>query len=154
MTSSCFWHFNPIHKTQTQKVLRQLCNGFIVSKITYGLEAYGYTSTSNVSKMQTMQYKLLKLDIRTHTNTVHKMMNILKREDIHKTKVLAFVNTFVMKKMSCSIWTVLQYQKHLVLYRASWEFIGIIKPDRKRWSIIKSGRCWKVEQYRRQHEKL
>ena len=39
-----------------------------------------------------MQNKLLKLilklDIQTRTNTVHKMLNILKIEDIHKTKVL------------------------------------------------------------------
>ena len=49
-----------------------------------------------------MQNELLKLilnlDIRTRTNTVHKMLNILKIEDIHKTKVLAFVNSCVMNK--------------------------------------------------------
>ena len=48
----------------------------------------GYTSVSNVLKIQTMQNKLLqlilKLDIRTQTNTMHKMLNILKMEDIQK----------------------------------------------------------------------
>ena len=82
--------------------MRELHYGFIYSKIAYGHEVYGYTYVSNVSKVQTMQNKLLKLilklDIRTRTNTVHKMLNILKIEDIHKTKVLAIVNSCVMNK--------------------------------------------------------
>ena len=97
-----FGIFNHIKHKVTQKVVRQLYYGFIYSKIAYGLEVYGYTSVSNVSKIQTMQNKLLKLilklDIRTRTNTVLKMLNILKIEDIHKTIVLAFVNSCVMNK--------------------------------------------------------
>ena len=81
--------FKHIKHKVAQKVVRQLYYGFIYSKIAYGFEVYGYTSVSNVSKIQTMQNKLLKLklklDIRTRTNTVHKMLNMLKIEDIHKT---------------------------------------------------------------------
>ena len=80
-----FGIFNHIKHRVTQNVVRQLYYGFIYLKIAYGLEVYGYTSISNVSKIQTMQNKLLKLilklDIRTRTNTVHKMLNILKIED-------------------------------------------------------------------------
>ena len=97
-----FGIFNHIKHKVTQKVVRQLYYVFFYSKIAYGLEVYGYTSVSNVSKIQTMQNKLLKLilklDIRTRTNTVHKMLNILKIEDKHKTIVLAFVNSCVMNK--------------------------------------------------------
>ena len=129
--------FNHIKYKVTQKVVWQLYYGFIFPKITYGLNAYGYTSASNISKIQTMQNKLLKLilklDIRTRTNAVNKTLKILKIEDIHQTKVLALANSCVMKK-SCNIWTVLQYQKHSSpLYKESWLFRCIIKPERIRW---------------------
>ena len=82
-----FGIFNHIKHKVTQNVVRQLYYGFIYSKIAYGLEVYGYTSVSNVSKIQTMQNKLLKLilklDIRTRTNTVHH------------------------EQLSCNIWTLL-----------------------------------------------
>ena len=101
-----FGTFNHIKHKVIQRVVRQLYYGFIYSKIAYSLEVYGYTSVS-VSKIQTMQNKLLKLilevDIRTQTNTVHKMLNILKIEDIHKIKLLAVVNSCVIKKMSCNL---------------------------------------------------
>ena len=45
---------NTTSNTTTQKDARQLHYGFIYSKITYGLEVYGYISASNVSRLQTM----------------------------------------------------------------------------------------------------
>ena len=94
-----FWYFNHIKHILTQRVVQQLYYDFIYSKIAYGLDVYGYTFVSIVSKIQTMQNKLfkliLKLDIRTRTNTVRKMLNILKIEDIHE----AFVNFCAMKNV-------------------------------------------------------
>ena len=78
-----FGIFNHIKHKVTQRVVWLLFYGFIYSKIAYGLEVYGYTSVSKISKFQTMQDKslklILKLDFRTRTNTVHKMLNILKK---------------------------------------------------------------------------
>ena len=116
--------FNHIKHKVTQQVVRQLFYGFIYSKIAYGLEVYGYTSVSNVSNIQTMQNKLLrlilKLYIRTRTNTVHNMLNILKIEDRHKTKVLASVNSCVMNKCPAifeqyyNIKNIQYYTRHIV----------------------------------------
>ena len=137
-----FGTFNHINHKVIQRVVRQLYYGFIYSKIAYSLEVYGYTSVS-VSKIQTMQNKLSKLilevDIRTQTNTVHKMLNILKIEDIHKIKVLAFVNSCVIKK--CPAIFEQFYQKHSVQYQTSGGFRCTIKLDRIWWLIIKSGLC-------------
>ena len=108
--------------------MRQLYYGFISSKIAYGLDVYGYTSVSNVSKIQTMQNKflklILKLDFRTRTKTVHKMLIILKIEDLHKTIVLAFVNSSVMNKCPAifeQYYNIknIQYYRY---YQASWGF--------------------------------
>ena len=94
-----FWYFNHIKHILTQRAVQQLYYDFIYSKIAYGLDVYGYTSVSIVSKIQTMQNKLfkliLKLDIRIRTNTMRKMLNILKIEDIHE----AFVNFCAMKNV-------------------------------------------------------
>ena len=89
------------HKVTTSTV-RQLYHAFIYSKIKYGLEVYGNTSSKNISKLQVMQNKLLKyvmsLDIKAGTNYLHTSLNIMEVEDIHKNNVLTFVNMYLMGK--------------------------------------------------------
>ena len=79
------------HKVITN-IVRQLYHAFIYSKIKYGLEVYGNTSSRNISKLQVMQNKLLKyvmrFDIRTETNLLHTTLDIMKVEDIHENNVL------------------------------------------------------------------
>ena len=74
--------FNQIKYKVTQSFVRQLCYAFIYSAIMYGLVVYGYTSATYLSKIQTVQNKLLKLviklDIRTQANAMLKTLNILK----------------------------------------------------------------------------
>ena len=82
--------------------VRQLYYAVIYSKIKYGLEVYGNTSSRNISKLQVRQNKLLKyvmrFDIRTGTNLLHTTLDIMKVEDIHKNNGLAFVNMCLMGK--------------------------------------------------------
>ena len=83
------------HKVN-KKTARQLNFAFVFSRIKYGIEIYGNCSENNVNKIQTIQYKLLKLflqlDRLTPTSVLHKNLNILKINDLYKCSVLSFVN--------------------------------------------------------------
>ena len=97
-----FGIFKQLRHKVTTNIVRQLYHAFIYSKIKYGLEVYGNTSSRNISKLQVMQNKLLKyvmrFDIRTGTNLLHTTLDIMKVEDIHKNNVLTFVNMCLMGK--------------------------------------------------------
>ena len=91
-----FGIFNHIKHKVNKKTARQLYNAFVFSRIKYGIETYGNCSERNVSKIQTMQNKLLKLllqlDRLTPTSILHKNLTILKINDVYKCSVLSFVN--------------------------------------------------------------
>lgn len=91
-----FGIFNHIKTIVTEKVARQLYFAFIYSRINYGIEVVGSCSNKLLSKVQIIQNKLLKLILglqrRTSTNVLHKNLHLLKVQDIHKMKVLLFVN--------------------------------------------------------------
>ena len=97
-----FGIFKQMRHKVTKNTVRQLYHAFIYSKIKYGLEVYGNTSSKYISKVQVIQNKLLKyimhLDIRTRTNFLHTSLNIMKVEDMHKNNVLNFVNMCFMGK--------------------------------------------------------
>ena len=97
-----FGIFKQLRHKVTINIVRQLYHAFIYSKIKYGLEVYGNTSSRNISKLQVMQNELLKyvmrFDIRTGTNLLHTTLDIMKVEDIHKNNVLTFVNMCLMGK--------------------------------------------------------
>ena len=69
---------------------------FINSRISYGIEVYGHCADEHLSKLQTLQNKLLKLmlklDRRTSTNQLHRNLSLLKVSDMHTVSVLCFVN--------------------------------------------------------------
>ena len=91
-----FGIFNQIKHTVTKRLSRQIYFAFIYSKIQYGIELYGSSSQSNMSKLQILQNKLLKLllkmDRDTPTYVLHAQMKILKVTDVATCKVLTFVN--------------------------------------------------------------
>ncbi len=74
---------------------RQLYFAYIYTKILYGLEVYGHTSRGNINKIQVLQNRCLKTlyqkDMFTHTNDIHKELNVLKVEDIFKHSMLQLV---------------------------------------------------------------
>ena len=83
------------------KIARQIYYAFIYSRLQYGIEIYGCCLQSNISKIQTLQNKLLKLilqlDRRTGTNQLHSLLNIAKVNDVYTIKVLNFVNNCLSK---------------------------------------------------------
>ena len=91
-----FGIFNQIKNKVTSKLSRELYFAFIYSKIKYAIEVYGNCSSTNMNKMLILQNKLmkmlLKLDRRTSTNYLHKMLNICKVNDIYLCCLLNFVN--------------------------------------------------------------
>ena len=56
-----FGIFNHIKARVSMKIARQTYYAFIYSRLQYGIEIYGCCSESNISKIKTLQYKLLKL---------------------------------------------------------------------------------------------
>ena len=91
-----FGIFSHIKSIASRAVARQLYFSFVYSRISYGIEVYGNCAVNHLSKLQTIQNKLLKLmlkmDFRTPTDTLHKNLHILKVADIQKMKILCFVN--------------------------------------------------------------
>ena len=97
-----FGIFKQLRHKVTTNTVQQLYHAFIYSKIKYGLDVCGNTSSRNIFKQQVMQNKLLKyvmrFDIRTGTNLLHTTFNSMKVEDMHKNNVLTFVNMCLMGK--------------------------------------------------------
>ena len=91
-----FGIFNHIKPFITSRTARELYCVFINSRIDYGIEVYGHCAYEHLSKLQTLQNKLLKLllklDRRTSTNKLHRDLSLLKVSDIHAVSLLCFVN--------------------------------------------------------------
>ena len=84
--------FYNIRNVVTSHVVRAIYFACIHSRIKYGIETYGSASEYNISKLQTLQNKLLKLLTKKEryysTNKLHKNLNILKVKPIYETPVL------------------------------------------------------------------
>ena len=95
-----FGIFNKIKYFVTQKIARQIYFAFIFSRINYAIELYGTCSGHILSKVQTIQSKLLKLllcrPILTPTDALHKDLRVLKVSDLYKVNILVFVNKCLM----------------------------------------------------------
>ena len=115
-----FGIFNHIKSFITSRIARQLYFAFINSRISYGIEVYGHCADEYLSKLQTLQNKLLKLmlklDRRTSTNILHRNLALLKVADIHTVSVLCFVNNCRGARCSetfCNHYQVLQTEREL-----------------------------------------
>ena len=100
---------SPNHETRKQGIITHvihwtLYSGImqpaqIYSRINYGIEVYGKCAASYMSKIQTLQNKLMKmllqLNYSTPTDDLHAMLNILKVNYMFKTNILSFVNFFM-----------------------------------------------------------
>ena len=111
-----FGIFSKIRSFVTPKISRQLYFAFIYSRINYSIELYGTSSKEQLSKVQILQNKLLKLlysrESRTPTEQLHKDIHILKVKDIYICNTLSFVN-------SCIMGNVPEYFKTYYTYRES-----------------------------------
>ena len=94
-----FGIFNHTKSFITSRIARRMYFAFINSRISYGIEVYGHCADEHLSKLQTLQNKLLKLmlklDRRTSTNQLHRNLSLLKVSDIHTVSVLCFVKKTV-----------------------------------------------------------
>ena len=82
---------NRVH--ENNKLL--LFNGYIYSKIQYGIEVYGKACATNLKKVQVQQNRSLKIlynkDYMTHTKTLHRELKTLLVENIYKLSIAKFV---------------------------------------------------------------
>ena len=88
--------FNHIKLYVSWRIVRQFYFAFINSRIRYEIEVYGHYAKERFGKLQTLQNKLLKLQLklywRTSTNQLHTDISLLKVSDIHTVGLLSFVN--------------------------------------------------------------
>ena len=100
---SCFPIFYSIRKYINLEQARAIYYTMVYSKIKYGLPIYGITSKENISKIQVLQSKLLKILTNKHsrfsTNLLHNELKILKVEDILEQELLSFVHNYVNDKL-------------------------------------------------------
>jgi len=75
----------------------------IYSRIRYGITVYGSASKNKISKIQTLQNKLLKVLLAKRfqysTNSLHNELKILKVSDIAKVNSLTFVHNYFHDKL-------------------------------------------------------
>ena len=78
--------FNKFKYRVTNKLGKPLYPASICSTVKYGIEVYENCSVQNINTVQFTQNKLWKLilhkDRTTHTDEIHKIMNILRAKDI------------------------------------------------------------------------
>ena len=90
-----FGIFYRIRHFTNSDLARTIYFASIYSKISYGIEVYGSTTTQNLNKLQVLQNKLMKLLTKRErdfsTNRLHSELKIIKVEDIHKNSILNLV---------------------------------------------------------------
>ncbi len=103
LNKTCYTIFRSINKKvpdflssiNIDDIIILFYNGYVFSKIQYGIEVYGQASTSNLRKVRIQQNRALKIlhnkDYHTPTKSLHKELNLLLVEDIYKLGVLKFV---------------------------------------------------------------
>ncbi len=76
---------------------------YCFSRISYGIEVYGASSKSYLRKIQVIQNRILKTlynkDWYTHTNILHKELNLLQIQDIFSLFQLTFVHNHQQGKL-------------------------------------------------------
>ena len=87
--------FKIIKNHVPEKRKKQLYYAYAYSKLLYGIEVYGHTSKRNIKRLQVNQNRMLKIlynkDWYTHTNDLHKELDILQIRDIFNISLLKMV---------------------------------------------------------------
>ena len=102
-------------------IARQLYFAFIINlSINYDIETCGHCTDEHLSKLQTLQNKLLKLllklDRGTSTNQLHRDLPLLKVSDIHAISLLCSVNKCMAARCPetfCDYYQVRQAEREL-----------------------------------------
>ena len=91
-----FGIFHQLKDYVSNQLASKLYYAFVYSNISYGIEVYGSCSDTSLERLQVIQNKLLKLQLRldpyTNTNLLHSELNILKVKDLYNTSLLLFVH--------------------------------------------------------------
>ena len=110
-----FGIFSKIKHFMNKNTARNIYFALINSRINYGIEVYGKCAASYMSKIQTLQNKLMKmllqLHYRTPTDDLHAMLNILKVNDMFKTNILSFVNRCLLFDVPPVFYDYFKYQE-------------------------------------------
>ena len=96
--------FYNIRRYLNVKQTEILYYSMIYSRIKYGITVYGFTSKSNLKKIQTLQNQLMEVltsrNYKFSTNILHTKHNILKVDDIFLQEKISFVYNYVNNKLS------------------------------------------------------
>ena len=110
-----FGIFSKIKHFMNKNTARNINFALIYSRMNYGIEVYGKWAASYMSKIQTLQNKLMKmllqLHYRTPTDDLHAMLNILKVNDMFKTNILSFFNRCLLFDVPPVFYDYFKYQE-------------------------------------------
>jgi hypothetical protein len=85
----------------TNNLARTIYYSTIYPLISYAIEVYGTATSTYITKIQTMQNKLLRILTKKNrlysTDKLHTELNILKVKDVYKKAILGFVYSCVME---------------------------------------------------------
>ena len=111
----CFEIFSKIKHFMNKDTARNIYFALIYSRINYGIEVYGKCAASYMSKIQTLQNKLVKmllqLHYRTPTDDLHAMLTIWKVNDKFKTNIVSLVNRCLLLYVPPVFYDYLKYQE-------------------------------------------
>ena len=110
-----FGIFSKIKHFMNKNTARNIYFALIHSRINYGIVVYGKCAASYMSKIQTLQNKLMKmllhLHYRTPTDDLHAMPNMLKVNDMFKTNILSFVKRCLLFDVPPVFYDYFKYQE-------------------------------------------
>ena len=96
---SIFYNIRDFINTHIARITYFTC---IYSRIKYGIEVYGNTTSQNLDRIQVLQNKLMKVltkrNRRYSTNALHNDLNILKVEDIYRFTTSQFTYKCINKE--------------------------------------------------------
>ena len=88
--------FSKIRYSLPKDCLTAAYDSLVLSKISYGLEAYGVAPQKYLKELQVIQNRILRLlsfkENRYSTNALHKELNFLKINDLYELKILKFMH--------------------------------------------------------------
>ena len=110
-----FGIFGKIKHFMNKNTDRNIYFALIYSRINYGIEVYGKCAASYMSKIQTLQNKLMKMSLQLHyrtpTDDLHAMFHILKVNDMFKTNIFSFVNRCLLFDVLPVFYDYFRYQE-------------------------------------------
>jgi len=93
-----------------EDILKMIYFAFVHSQLLYGIEVYANTTPNHLSKLITLNNKLLRIlqkeSSRSHSAELYKTYNILPVQLLHNFQILTFMHKYVHHKVKLRLYSV------------------------------------------------